>query len=146
MRNDRLQFNDISKEFFEKVLEPFRQGYNAGSVLNKFWQKYTLHEVMANLYILLEKAKENEQDLPMFKARYKEFVSEVVSAISGYYFYYLRQFPSENLNVPVAKTFHGEVYPGRRGFIDELDALFPIWSNKESTNQTQQDEKETTTV
>src|SRR5690606_28594204 len=38
------------------------------------------------------------------------------------------------------------VYPGRRGFIDELDARFPIWSNKESTNQTQPDGKETTTV
>ena len=146
MRRDKLKIKDISLEFFDKFLEPFGDCYNPGMVLNAFWRKYTLHEVMANLYILLEKAKESEQDLPMFKANYKEFVSEMVSAISGYYFYYLRQFPSENLHVPVYRTFQGSVYPRRQGFIDELNAIFPLLSKDESTNKTQQDEKETTTV
>ena len=146
MRNDRLQFSDISKEFFSKFLEPFDKGYNPGAVLNEFWQKYTLHEVMANLYILLEKAKEHEKELAMFKAEYEEFVGEVVSAISGYYFYFLRWFPTDIARAPIEKTFRGKVYPGRQGFVDELNAIFPIFSNKETTDEILQDEKETKTL
>lgn len=55
MRCDRLEFNDISKVFCDKFLEPFSSEYNPGRVLNAFWQKYTLHEAIANLYIFLRK-------------------------------------------------------------------------------------------
>jgi len=145
MRSERLKFNDISKEFVEKFLEPFKKGYNPGKVANAFWQKYTLHEAMANLYILLEKAKEHEQDLPMFKAGYDGFVGEMASAITAHYFYFV-WLHTEFIRIPVHKTFHGRVYPERQGFIDELNAIYAILSEKESTNETQQDEKTTTTV
>lgn len=146
MRTKRLEPNDISKEFFEKFLEPFGDGYNPGKILNAFWRKYTLHEAMANLYVLLEKAKEHERDLPLFKAGYEGFTGEMASAITAYYFYFLRWFPTDVLSVPIGKTFHGEVYPGRKGFIDELNAIYAILSKTDSTTKTQQDEKASSSI
>ncbi|WP_257669826.1 hypothetical protein [Parapedobacter tibetensis] len=146
MRKERLELNEISKEFFDNFLGPFKAGYDASKVINTFWHKYTLHEAMANMYIVLQKTKENEKELPLFKADYDDFIGEAVSVIIAHYFYFHYDFDTESVDIPFGKTFRGAIYPERRGFIDELNAIFVLLSETDSTYETQQDEKATTDI
>ncbi|WP_257667470.1 hypothetical protein [Parapedobacter tibetensis] len=133
MITEKLKLTQVPKEFFTKFLEPFDEGYDASKIINQFWEKYSLQEVMINVYQVLQKAKDYENDYPLFKTGLDGFIGEAVSVLVAHYFYFQWEFTEEEVDIPINKSFHGAVYPKRKGFIDELQAVFDLISREPAT-------------
>jgi|GEM_PF-6324107 len=132
MKVHKLKFHHDYADFAHKFLEPFEEGYDASAVINRFWGKYTLQETMLNLYQILLKAKDCNKDYPLFREDADTFIKEMVSAIVAHYFYFQAGFTDDDVRIPVNRSFDGDVYPDRRGFVEELYAVFNF-SSEEST-------------
>jgi len=124
MKTQKLKFNRNYAGFCKAFLKPFDEDYDACRVINRFWQKYTLQEAMLNLYQVLLKGKKGDKEYPLFKEEADKFINEMVALAVAHYFYFQDGFTHEHVDIPLNKSFNGVIYPGRKGFIDELYAVF----------------------
>jgi len=133
MKTHKLKFHCNYADFCREFVEPFHEGYDASVLINKFWEKYTLQETMLNLYQILYKTKDCNKDYPLFKEDADTFMEEIVRVIVAHYFFFLVDFTDDYVYIPINKSFDGAIYPGRKGFIEELYAVFDFGKEESTT-------------